>query len=150
MILVTSCSLLCMSVFQIWYLSLGYILLITAITLVPLITLECCSLYFIFKIRFQKSGSVLVFNSCQAPHSGRRSFRLSLTALNRPIEILGHFSNKMSCYNQISSIKIIECIVLNFAKFWHFWEGLAVASRVNFERQTLSRSLNLCACVDIY
>ena len=40
MILVTLCSLLCMSVFHVWSLSLDYILLITAITLVPLITLS--------------------------------------------------------------------------------------------------------------
>ena len=43
MILVTLCNLLCMSVFRIWSLSLNratFILLITAITLVPLITLS--------------------------------------------------------------------------------------------------------------
>ena len=39
-ILVTLCSLLCVSVFHVWSLSLDYILLITAITLVPLITLS--------------------------------------------------------------------------------------------------------------
>ena len=39
MILVTLCSLLCMSVLHVWSLSLNYILLFTAITLVPLITL---------------------------------------------------------------------------------------------------------------
>ena len=37
--LVALCSLLCMSVFNVWSLSLGYILLITAITLFPLVTL---------------------------------------------------------------------------------------------------------------
>ena len=40
MILVTLCSLLCMSVFHVWSLSLDYILLITAITLVPSISLS--------------------------------------------------------------------------------------------------------------
>ena len=39
LILVTLCSLLCMSVFHVWYLSLDCILFITAITLVLLITL---------------------------------------------------------------------------------------------------------------
>ena len=39
MILITLCSLLCISVFHVWSLSMDYILLITAITLVPLITL---------------------------------------------------------------------------------------------------------------
>ena len=40
MILDSFCSLLCMSVFHVWSFSLDYILLITTITLVPLITLS--------------------------------------------------------------------------------------------------------------
>ena len=39
-ILVTLCSLLCMSVFHVWSLSLDYILFITAKTLAPFILLE--------------------------------------------------------------------------------------------------------------
>ena len=41
MILVTSFSLLWMSVFHVWSLCLDYIILITAVTLVPLIILSC-------------------------------------------------------------------------------------------------------------
>ena len=48
MILVALCFSLCVSVFNVWSLSLGYILLIAAIALVPLITLTVSSFFCLF------------------------------------------------------------------------------------------------------
>ena len=109
MILVTLCSLLCMSVFHVWSLSLDCILLITAITLVPLITLSVNSLK---TVKYRKK----TFNCWKDPYDKTiKSVRGSKLSDDPLLKLMPLKSEKL-CFKQFSAY-VLKTII-DKKKLW--------------------------------